>query len=149
MRKNFDASKSNRFRRWKVRCQERASVRGSVYRCFCEGKEIPDDLQARARELDIFAGRPAMSDEQAIQHILASSSLSRKEQRKDRLLFQAFFIVGSRRFWNIFRNFRIGRELLTTGVNSQREIPGILYHQTARRCGKGYAASCPQVSCRI
>ena len=135
MASNFYASKPlNCWQRKRVRRCERETVRGQVYRCFCEGRGIPESLLRQAVLADIFAGRPVMNDEQAVNYVLASADLSRKEQRKNRLFFQAWFVVGSKNLWSLVRI----------------KISSAGYHQTARRCGKReHVASCPQVSCRL
>ena len=139
----FGTLKPSRLNRKNQRRQERGVVRGAVYRCFCEGREIHKDLLLKAKEIDIFAGQKPMNEEEAVALVIASSDLSRKEQRKNRRLFQAWFLVGSRRFWDLINNFRIGKEVIYEGTtNLRREIPGFFFHQTARRCGeKRYVTS--------
>jgi hypothetical protein len=133
------SSKSSRsHRRWKVR--------GQVYGCFCENREIPQDLLAQAKELDIFAGRPAVSDEHAVAYIRTLATLSRKEQRKDKLLFQCWFAVGSKRFRAISRAERE----LSSGTHMCFDIVGVSFRMTAKRCGeKGRVAFCPRMPCRF
>ena len=132
------SSKSSRsHRRWKVR--------GQVYGCFCENREIPEDLLMQAKELDIFAGRSPITDEYAEVYIRSVSALSRKEQRKDKLLFQCWFVVGAERFKIISRAERE----LSSGTHMCFDIVSISYHMTGRRCGsKGHVASCPRMPCR-
>jgi hypothetical protein len=132
------ASKSKlSYRRWMVRCQ--------VYQCFCENREIPADLLAQAKELDIFAGRPPVSDEYAVAYIKTLSALSRKDQRKDWSLFQCWFVVGAERFRTLSRTERE----LSSGSHMCVDAVSISYHMTGRRCGsKGHVASCPRMPCR-
>ena len=90
MTKKSCSARAIRFQRWTMRCQ--------IYQYFCDGRDVPEELLTQAKGLDIFAGRPTMSDEQAVAYInRALSNVSWKKRRKDKLFFQCWFVVGSRR----------------------------------------------------
>jgi hypothetical protein len=144
----FAGPRLNHCQRRGLRHKERTAIRGQVYRCFCEGRGVPEDLFQKAVSLNIFAGQPAMSEKEAVNLVTVSSGLSRKEQRKNRFLFQAWFIIGNKRFWSLIRNFRIANAM-SFGTHVRREAPSVSYHMTARRCENGHAAFCPQIVCCI
>jgi hypothetical protein len=142
------SSKPSGSHQWEVRCQQRSAVRRKIYQCFCENREVPRGLLAKVMVLNIF-GRRLVDDEQAIAYINhALSVLNREQQKKDKLLFQCWFVVGRERFKKLLQDSRIAREL-SSGTRIRRDVLSISYHMTGRRCGsKGHVASCPRMPCR-
>lgn len=145
MKKKVDLSKLSPKARKKYRRRQRPLILDRLYSLYCRGKAPYQGLLAEAAEIDVFIHWPPMSKQAAIAYIADCATLSREEQKENKILFQAWYILGNKGFWNIIDNFKNEKQMLER-ARRKFMVSSSAFHMTAKRHGEGHRTlrSCPR-----